>query len=70
MKHFHCDFRVQQLNLHKNWLISFLLEKKSEILWISVINFTIIKSWLCLMAHVWHLIYTHYTPWLQLLLFS
>jgi len=28
MKHFHCDFRVQQLNLHKNWLISFLLEKK------------------------------------------
>jgi hypothetical protein len=27
MKHFHCDFRVQQLNLHKNWHISFLLVK-------------------------------------------
>ena len=38
MKHFHCGFRVQQLNLHKNWLISFLLEKKSEILQISVID--------------------------------
>jgi len=37
MKHFYCDFRVQHLNLHKNWHISFLLVAKSEILHISVI---------------------------------
>jgi len=37
MKHFYCDFRVQHLNLHKNWQISFLQIGKSEILYISVI---------------------------------
>ena len=37
MKHFYCDFRVQHLNLHKNWHISFLLVGKSEIQCISVI---------------------------------
>ena len=37
MKHFYCDFRVQHLNLRKNWHISFLLAAKSEILYISVI---------------------------------
>jgi hypothetical protein len=30
VKHFHCGFRVQQLNLQQNWLISFLLEKKKR----------------------------------------
>ena len=38
MKHFYCDFHIQQLNLHKNWHISFLLVAKSEILYISVID--------------------------------
>ena len=38
MKHFYCDFRVQHLNLHKNWHISFPLVVKSEILYISVIG--------------------------------
>jgi len=37
MKHFYCDFRVQHLNLHKNWNISFLVVAKSEILYISII---------------------------------
>jgi len=34
MKHLYCDFRVQHLNLDKNWHISFLLVAKSEILYI------------------------------------
>jgi len=38
MKHFYCNFRVQHLNLHKNWHISFLLVAKSEILYITVIS--------------------------------
>jgi hypothetical protein len=38
MKHFNYDFRVQRLDLHKNWHISFLLVAKSEILYISVIE--------------------------------
>jgi hypothetical protein len=37
MKHFDCDFRVQHLNIHKNWHISFKKKKKSEILYINVI---------------------------------
>jgi len=53
MKHFHCDFRVQHLNLYKNKHNSFLLVAKSEILYISVINFgIIIKSIMYMMWHV------------------
>jgi hypothetical protein len=40
MKHFNCGFRVQHLNLHEDWHISFLLVAKSEILYIIVIYLT------------------------------
>jgi hypothetical protein len=35
---FYCDFRVQRLNLHKNWRISSLLAAKNEILYIRIIG--------------------------------
>jgi len=38
MKRFYCDFRVQRLNLRKDWHISLLLVAKSEILYISVMD--------------------------------
>ena len=41
MKDFYCDFRVQHLNLHKNWHILFLQIAKSEILCISVIYYSL-----------------------------
>jgi hypothetical protein len=44
MKHFYCDFRVQHLNLHKNWHILFLLVAKSEILYNRVIGMAFQKS--------------------------
>jgi hypothetical protein len=37
MRHFNCDFNVQNISLHKNWYISFLLIAESEILYIIII---------------------------------
>ena len=41
----YCDFRVQPLNLHKNWHISLLLVAKSKILYISVLYYIYRLRW-------------------------